>query len=305
MENSVKMSKFKKSWLLTQGAWRALKLNKRILILPVIGMLASLVVIISAGAIGFFAPDGWFAHRVYNGPNSFSLHWAPLGFVGLASMFICIAGLSAIISGAVTSAALERLNGGKPTIKSSLKAARKRWAYLAAFGIFSSVIGYALSEIANRIPFLGGKIVAWLANATWSVASFFAIPVIMSSETGVNPIKATKQSTQIIKKAWGESLITTTAIGLVSILAILGYMFLIAVLGVVGMAISLTPITLAVFVPLAILGFGALTVTSSVLDAFVKAALYHYATTGESPVMFNQQLLREAFTRKKARKIFG
>ena len=41
--------------------------------------------------------------------------------------------------------------------------------------------------------------------------------------------------------------------------------------------------------------------TLSVLSTLAKAALYHYAITGESPVVFNDHVLKQAFSKKVKR----
>ncbi len=41
------------------------------------------------------------------------------------------------------------------------------------------------------------------------------------------------------------------------------------------------------------------------MEGIAKAVLYYYAATGEAPQQFDKQLLHEAFTAKKARKVFG
>jgi uncharacterized membrane protein len=200
---------------------------------------------------------------------------------------------------------LERFRGNDPTVRSSLRAAWQHIGSLFKFAAFSYTIGYILSEIANRVPFLGGKIVAWLADAAWRVASFFAIPVIMNSEEPVGPIKATKQSIGIIKQVWGESLIVSASIGLMAFLLSIGYMVLTAALFVGLASLSLPGLVYGILAIPAFLGIVVLILVFSVLESFVKTAIYHYAVTGESPAEFSQQVLRQAFTVKKARKVFS
>lgn len=64
---------------------------------------------------------------------------------------------------------------------------------------------------------------------------------------------------------------------------------------------------LVVQIGFSVVGMGviALILLFSTLSGIVKAALYHYATTGESPTTFNKNLLKASMTPKKAKKIFA
>ena len=308
MAEIQKLGSFRKSWLLTKAAWNGLRLDKELLALPIIGIALSFA-LLAACALGVVAaPHGVF----YNGTSIFntsvysgSLHITTLGYVAITAVSLALSIISTFIYGALIHGALERFNGGDPTISSSLRAARKRFGSLAAFSTFSFTIGYVLSAIVERVPFIGARIVVWLADAAWNVASFFAVPVIVSSDEAVNPIQATKQSISLIRKTWGESLVASAAIGLTVLLGMLLYFALSAAIIIVGAQLH-TP-TLIMFIVGAVLILGAfgIALIFNVLSAFVKAALYHYATTGTSPVTFNQELLRQSFTTKKARKIFA
>lgn len=304
MEETVKIGRFKKSKLLAKGAWRSLTLDKSLLFLPLIAFGAAIVALIPSIALFVINPGHALTHEVVNNGNK---NWeaTSLGFVLIVVSLLIQTYIAAISTGAITHGALERFKGNDPTIESSVKAAFKRAGSLAKFTIFSFTIGFIISEIANRIPFLGGKIVMWLAGSAWNIASFFAIPVIISSDAPLGPIRATKQSTKVIKQVWGESLILGVGIGMVAALGFLGYIVVTGML--IGLSAGLTgsailPIILAV---LAFLGLFAGIIVISVLQTYVKAAVYYYATTGISPVTFDSQLLRQAFTAKKARKLFA
>jgi hypothetical protein len=304
MEEDVKIGKFKKSWQLTKAAWQAIRLDKELFALPIIGFFISFAVVIPAGIAAIFNPNNVFysATIMDNGAEG---QVSIVGYISLVVLGLILACVSTFISGAVAHGAIERFKGNNPTIKSSLAGAWSHIGSLMAFTAFSYTIGYILSEIANRIPFIGGKIVVWLADAAWRVASFFAIPVIVTNEGSINPAQATKKSVQIIKQVWGESLIISATVGLVAILSFLGYFGLTIALFLVSGMLSLPGAIFVALGILALVGLIVLALVFSMLEAFVKAAIYYYAVTGQSPAHFNQQLLRQAFTPKKARKVFS
>lgn len=207
-----KIGRFKRSWLLTKSAWQAFMLDKEMIALPIIS-LVTIMTVLAAYIVLFIANPG---HVIYSNDPAQSSQVANYAFgiiVGLTAAL-----LNTVITAALIHAALERFKGNNPSVRSSLKAAWSKIGPLASFALFSFTIGYIISQIASRIPFIGGKIVAWLAGAAWKVASFFAIPVIMDSPEPIGPIDATKQSMQLIKKVWGESLLAGATTGIMAFL---------------------------------------------------------------------------------------
>jgi hypothetical protein len=294
---------------LTKAAWTGLKLDKELAVLPVIGTTVGIGIIIAAIALavltaqtGLFFPTEIPASADQETGFAFTV-W---GYALLAAVGLLLAAVSTFVSGAVIHGALQRFQGNDPSIKSSIAAAWSRLGSLTAFAAFSFVIGNIISFIASRLPFIGGMVVEWLAGAAWNVASFFALPVIVSSDRPVGPVKATKGSIAIIKQVWGESLIANVGIGLIAFLTVILYTIVSSVvIGVASSVLVAPSAVLIVLSVLALIGLLVIALVFSMLSAYIKAAIYYFATTGESPVTFNSQLLRQAFTAKKARKVFS
>lgn len=306
------LSKFQKSRLLVRGAWHSLMLDKKLITIPLLTFSVTLLILIIFATVGYLNPFG----AVYSTSGSLKLpelttelNFKPLAYALFLCMSLAISLIGALGIGAVTHGAIERFKGNSPTVKSSLLAAWKRKKALLSFVLFSFVIGYIINEIASRIPYFGGAIVSWLAGAAWGIASFFAIPIIVEDEQSLNPVAATKKSLSIMKQIWGESLIVAVGIGAFELFIIIIYMLFI-MLGavVIGLMGNLTPSLLVpglVLGGIAIFALFAIVFIFSVLEIFVKAALYYYATTGESPATFDKNILRQAFTTKKAKKVFS
>lgn len=297
------IGKFKKAWLLTKASWKALLLDKELVALPIIGFLASVVSIIPFVIFTIFKHELVFS--LVTGDQSFEAHPTALGYILFALFIIVTTAISSLFGGAVVHGAIDRFNGNNPTISSSFKAARAHAGSLIQFGIFATFVGIIISEVAQRIPYFGAKVIAWMAGSAWNIASFFAVPVIVTSSTPIGPIKATKKSIAIIKKVWGESLIVSITIGLISFLITMAYVTgIVAIMGL-GAALSANAWYFGIIGVLGFLGLIVIIFIFSVLEAFTKAAIYHYAVTGESPATFDNRLMRTAFTTKKARKLFS
>lgn len=299
-----KTGKLKKSWHLTKAAWNALSLDKELMSLPAIGATITIVMIALWATLVFIGSISGLSWALYQTSDRV-VTLTPTGYAAVAMIGLFMSIVSTAVSGAVIHGAIDRFQGNNPSIKSCLAATRRHLGSLTAFALFSFTVGSVLSEIAARIPFIGSKVVAWLAGAAWGVASFFAIPAIMTSEQPVGPIDATKRSLGLIKQVWGESLIASATIGVVGILIAALYFAVSA--GIITAAALLTAPNFVLFAlgAVAVIGLVILLIVFETLSAFVTAAIYYYATTGESPEGFNKEVLKHSFTTKKAKKVFG
>ncbi len=292
-----KIGIYKRSWLLNKGAWRALQLDKELLALPFLALLASLLVL-AIGGIGFVASTGGSFDSAANQDVG------PIGYLLLFGLYVGFAFVTNFFGAAIIHAALQRFAGHDPNLRSSIAAAKKQVRSIAVFSLFSATIGYVLGFIEQRVPF-GGKVVTWLAQLAWGVASFFAIPVIVTEDKYIGPVSATKRSVAVIKKAWGESVVSQLSLGVLQAMITIIYVAIGVGIGVNAAIAGLSTGIVAGFSVLAILGLVAIFLVFSAMGSILQAAVYHYAVTGESPLHFDKKLIQAAMTPKKARKIFG
>ena len=300
----MKTGRLARGWQIAKSSWNVLKLDKELALIPLMSSVATIFIVAGLYAITIAGLSK--ASQLdlnYNGLPSYTASpWVNIA-IGVVIYFV-ITLVANFFSAAIIYGATQRFNGIDPTVKSSLNGARRKFYPLAGFSLLMSTVGLALQTIENRLPF-GGAVVVWLVNAAWSTANIFAVPVIVLSEGSVHPFEATKQSVQIIKKIWGESVVANIGISLIGLLSVVGYSSL-AVVIVVASAAAHLPIALtATLGVLAVMGLIAITVILAALGAIAKAALYHYAVTGAAPQMFDAELLRASITYKKARKIFS
>lgn len=291
-DTAPKLSHFKRGKLLTKGAWATLRADKELVMLPFISAIAGLIIIGSYFALTFTITQHGNTH-ILAGGNIFAY----------ILMYVLLSVMGHFFEGALFAGATERFNGGDPTVKSSLAAAKRRIKPLLVFSLFMGTIGLILNTIEQRVP-LAGRIAIWLVNASWSVANIFAIPVIMSTQDDISPLEATRESVKIIKKVWGENVIAQFSIGLVALFAFLGVVVFGGVVGGLSTALFGDSAGLFIAAPLIILLFIAVILVFSTLNTIIKAAVYHYAVTGTSPEQFSAELLRQTMTVKKSRKLF-
>lgn len=300
-----KIGRFRKGWELTKSSWHVLRLDKELTLLPLIGMILSIVVFIPLiiASIGIA-----FAEETTGGnePNYTPVYWA----VWAVTIYLMTL-ITNFVAGAVAHGAITRFRGGNPTLRGSLGAAWHKLRPLAAFSLLMATVGIVLQLIAERLPF-GGRIAVWIVGAAWNIANVFAVPIIVMDENNVKPLQATRRSVAMIRQVWGEGAVAAFSLGIIGALTVLTYSVAISLASAaIGwLAVTLIGSTAGVVVIVAtvtllVLGFFGIILVFSVLESILKAALYYYATTGQAPTTFNRELLMASMTRKKARKVFA
>lgn len=306
METAAKpMGRVQRGWEITKSAWHVLKLDKELVVLPILSSIFSILAVVGVVALALLGAH-YLAGISFADTASTAAEEQFWSYAALFVIYLLTAFIVNFFGAAITFGAMERFRGNDPTVRKSIAAAKHHVASIAGFSLLTATIGFILQALEERVP-LAGKIALWLVHASWSVASMFAIPVIVMSDKSTGPIEATRKSVDVIKKTWGEAAVSQIGIGFIQMISIFGWISLyLAVITIIGVArptaVAPALIGLTAFM---VVGLFVTSIVFSALSSIAKAAVYHYATTGESPEMFNKQLMRDAMTTKKARKIFA
>ena len=210
---------------------------------------------------------------------------APIIFLIFGANFLIV-----FFNSALVSAALERLRGGDPNVRSGLSHAVKHIHHIFFWSIIVTIVAILIAMIRGdrRENSIFRQIFASLIQAGWAMMTFFVVPIIVSENIG--PINAIKRSTSLFKQTWGDQVVANFGFGIFQLFGVL--------LGVVvGWFFGLFSPVLGAF-----LG-GSIAVMSVAiiytLEGIYKAALYEFAL-GEKPLEFQQEDLRTAYQRKVA-----
>lgn len=293
---------FSRSRSVVNSAFKVLSLDKELMGIPilsaVVGLLAVSPFIIFAVSRIDLVRDS--SGAITNaGLNLGS--YAPFFWAGLIIVSTVV---SVWFQAAIVSGALQRYRGQDPTLKSCFNAVRSRIVPLSLFGAFSGTVGFVLSLIEERVPF-AGKIAVWLVNAAWAVATLFAVAVILDDEKTSNPLVPVRKSAGIVKKAWGDSVVTQLGLMAIGLIMVLGVFVAGLILSVLIHSLNLGIGFLIGVGGLMLISLIAVVVVLETLKQIIIAAVYYYATTGEAPEHFDAELLKKTFTVKKARKLFA
>jgi hypothetical protein len=278
--------RLRNGWTLATQSFRVLMLDKSLLLFPLLSGIASFLVLAS------FIGAAW-ASGVTDREEAMNdaTAWVLLFAYYFANYFVIV-----FFNSALVACAMIRFRGGSPTLADGLRAARERLPQIVAWALFAASVGVLLRFIAERVGFIG-KIVIALLGAAWTIATYFIAPVLVVEKLG--PLDALKRSVEIIKKTWGESLVSNLGIGLVTTLVT---MLLIATTGILTVMLSVKLGSIAVALAgvalvLVIIVLAAL--VSSALGSIALCASYLYATEGKVPRAFADAGLQYAFAARK------
>ncbi|RDZ26068.1 DUF6159 family protein [Lysobacter silvisoli] len=273
--------KFSRSWQLVKASAGVLRSDKELMLFPILSGAATLVVLAT-----FLIP--MFALRVFE--NGVGVGGVVFGFL----FYFCQYSVIIFFNCALVGAAMIRLDGGDPTLRDGINAAKSRLPAILGYAAIAATVGLILQSLKDRDNNFLVRMIGAGLGAAWTLATFLVVPVLVSQDVG--PIEALKRSIALLKKTWGEN-----AIGNVGIGAVFGLIMLLVVLAGVGLtylaaqaSVGLAVAVAAVFVTLMLL----LGVYQAALSGIYSAALYRYAHDGQAPEAFRALQLESAFRTK-------
>jgi uncharacterized protein DUF6159 len=268
------MDRITRSFQLVGQSYQVLMRDKELMVLPLLSgaIMAAVVAVVGLGFSWGGAPP---AAR------------GPALYLPIFLMYVVLYAIGIFFQAAVVAGATERMRGGDPTVGSALAAAQRRLWPIVMWAIVAATVGMFLRAVQDRVGFIG-KIVAGLAGAAWSLATFFIVPVLVLEDKSI-PDSFT-ESVSVFKKTWGETMAGGASIGIVAVCA---WVVLFALVALIAMATG--PLAIVVFAVGAIV----LGIFFSALQGIYVASLYRYATEGSAPPGFDRTLLDNAFVPKR------
>lgn len=274
------MKTIRRSYAIFRESLKVLSQDKELLIFP----LLSGIITIVAFATMVFAGFTTGLYEQLGGRNN------PLPYVVMFVWYFVSWFIVLFFNVAVVHCASMRLKGGDPTIADGFRASMQHLGRIAMWALISATIGLILKTVAERSKIVGA-IVARIAGAAWSIATYFIVPVMIFEKRTLR--ESIKQSTSLIAKTWGESLVAAGGISV--------FVFLLGLAGLVipvaGFFIS--PMAGLIGIGLVVAYWIGLTIMSAALSGIYRTALYLYATEGRTPPGFSPDYVEHAFRDKK------
>lgn len=198
--------------------------------------------------------------------------------VRYAVLFAALALSSAFgifFNAAVVHCAARYFRGESATAREGLEAAWAVRGSILKWGLLNATIGTALYVAEDAVPGMG-SLTKSILDMAWALLTFFVVPVLVV-ERPDDVRTGLRQSGAAFRDTWGESVSASVGLGLALLpIGAVGAVLLgVAYLGLSG---------LAAYVVGALGGLALVSyvVLSQVLGMVVRAALYRYATAGET-----------------------
>jgi len=280
-------ARIQRSWDLACACMRLLMADKSLLFFPLMSSVA-MVLIVASFAVPLLAVAG----ILWGTGVTHSLD--VLSYIALFVFYWIQFSIVIYFNVALVEVALRRMDGKEARIADGLRRATSKLPTILAYALIAATVGIVLRFIAERVGILG-RIVIALVGLAWAIATALVVPVLVAEEVG--PFDAISRSTQLIKKAWGETLIGNAGIGFV--FGLFFVLLVVVTLGAEAVAGIAGSATLAILiVAAAALAFVVLVLTQSTLQGIYTAALYRYANGDGATPGIDKGLLESAFRPK-------
>jgi hypothetical protein len=170
--------RFSRSVELAKASFAVVRADKELMLLPVMSVCALLVLL--GSLMVPVAMLGGFSAGAAQGDSPASLaaalvFYTAVWFVGL------------YFNAALVGAAMIRMDGGNPTLRDGLRIAWARKGRILGYALIAATVGLLLRAIEERVGWLGALVVK-LVGATWAVATFLVVPVLVTRDVG--PVEA-------------------------------------------------------------------------------------------------------------------
>jgi hypothetical protein len=190
-------------------------------------------------------------------------------------------------------------DGRDLSVGAAMRGAVERLPAIAAWVLLATLVGIALRAI-EELPGVGGvagRIVAWVADTAWSLATLFVVPAL--AVEGVGPIAAARRSASVIRSRWGESVVGSFAIGTAAAAA----MFAAAVLGLAGLAVrDGSPLAGDGMIALAVAAALLTMVVASAASQAFRLAVFRYAADGQVVGPYTEFEMQSSFRDRPGRR---
>ncbi len=283
------LEKLSTGWQFAKDSYSVIRHNKKLIVFPIISMIAATIVVIS-----FVAPlwssgtiNSWMdADAGQSGVPASA--WVTLFLFYFCNYFVIV-----FFNCGLIACAMQALRGEQVRLGYGLSMASKRLPQIIGWSLISALVGVILRAIESN-----DKVAAFVAailGTAWTVLTFFAIPFIVME--GLGPVGAIKASARTLKETWGESLVGHFSLGLIAFLVALP-VILLGILAIYVAASSGSTVLLVLAIGLLVVGILLAAAASSAADMIFKALMYNYATGKDLPEGIDTNHFEMAFAPK-------
>jgi hypothetical protein len=274
-------------WKLGSAVRKVVFKDKKVFIFPII---ASIILLIETIAI-------FFPMFIFNSFNSYSF------IIGLFIYYIAVYFTATYLLVAML-ISFRSFSIQKPIKFSEAFSQTSNYiVQIFEWAVFEATITMVIRAIEQRLGFIGSMIFGLGASIAMSIATAFAVPVIIDKKEG--PISTLKNSTSFILKNFGKTFGGLIYADLYSLALFMVGIVLLMVSAFVFTAIQAAGIILAI-IGLVLIVFGL--ILGYILSNIYKFILYEYMNGGKLPEEITEDMVKlsiKANTQKQSNGIFG
>ncbi|MCI4362976.1 MAG: DUF6159 family protein [Thermoplasmata archaeon] len=267
------MGRWSDSVRITKAVLRTVREDRALLLLPLLSgllMLAAVAVVFVPYLTLFLVnPSGMLAWVHTTGGTA-------LLVVSFLVLYFVLVFLSNFFFAALIGASMLKLDGKNATVGDGLRIAWAKRGRLLVWSLIAGTVGLLIRAIASRFRGIVGLIIAAGAGITWSVATYFVLPVILYEENSA--WRSLVRSARLFGGTFGRWFFTNLLLGLIivgvfllGLVPFVGGILLLATSLALGIALLLVAVVVWVFAM----------IFATTVEGVLRAALYRYATTGQ------------------------
>ncbi len=269
--------RIKRGWEITKESFGIIKKDKEILVFPLIEGVFQLILFILF--IVILLVGGIWASIVSKNFSDILIY-----IIGLIYLFFMYF-IGIFFEAAIISSATIRLSGKNPNLGDGFRGPSRKIFKLFFWAIITLVVSIVLNLISKlgkgkgRGAEMAANVSAGIFGVTWSLLTFFVIPVLLFEKEGV--FSSIGRSGRLFKETWGENLTAQFSVG--------GIFFLLGLIGLVPVVIGAFSGSVVFLVAMVILFFlyiGILVVFGTSVKGILVATLYKYAITKKEPKVY-------------------
>lgn len=306
------MNKFQRSWSLMKSSLSIIGQNKQLLVFPLVIFLCTVGIVLFFVAPAVLRPTGYsllssehwqaISHSLFRqsapGLGTQQVAFTPAAMGYLAFLYLVSMLVATFCNVAFYHEILAALNREPVSVLRGLKFASSRLGSIVMWTLFAGLVGLIIKTIEERMA-LVGRIIGRIIGLAWSVASVFAIPVIVREEQNANPVAVLRKSAGVLKRTWGEALIGYTGLAFANALILISS--LVWLFGAVALSMAVQNYFILAFAGLVwFLAICAWSYLTGVASQVYRGALYLYASEGIVPAPYDQAMLDMAWKFKKS-----
>ena len=262
---------FSDSWRLTKISFGLIFQDSALLVFPLVAGLSAIAV------LALFAFGTYFLAPLLLIGGSLSTSYEVVGVVLFFVAYFSTTFITIYATAGLIGAATLKLQGLQPTASDGWKIARANLGRLFVWSLIAATVGVLIQVLSSRVRGAAGMVIGGIAGATWALATYFVIPVIIYERS--SPWQSLGRSARMFLNTFGRTLVTNIVLGLIVAAGVIGAI----VLGAVGLYLIFVSgvALLGVLLIVTGLGLGVLVVLlGATAEGVLRAALYRYATTG-------------------------